>query len=33
MAKALKSKAWTYKDYPGFHEGGPLLHEVIDGEL
>ena len=33
MATALKSKAWTCKDYPGFPEGGPLRHEVIDGEL
>ena len=33
MTTALKPRAWTYKDYLGFPEGGPLRYEVIDGEL
>ena len=33
MTTALTPRAWTYKDYLGFPEGGPLRYEVIDGEL
>ena len=33
MTTALTPRAWTYKDYLGFPEGGPFRYEVIDGEL
>jgi len=33
MPTAFKPKEWTYRDYLGFPEGGPLRYEVIDGEL
>ncbi len=33
MTTAITPRDWTYKDYLGLLEGGPLRHEVIDGEL
>ena len=33
MTTAIKPREWTYKDYLGLPEGGPLRYEVIDGEL
>ena len=33
MTTALTPRAWTYKDYLGFPEGGPFRYEVIEGEL
>lgn len=33
MTTAIKPREWTYKDYLGLPEGGPLHYEVIDGEL
>jgi hypothetical protein len=31
MTTAIKPREWTYKDYLGLPEGGPLRYEVIDG--
>ncbi|AIA30414.1 MAG: Uma2 family endonuclease [Nitrospirae bacterium] len=33
MTTAIKPREWTYKDYLGLPEEGPLRYEVIDGEL
>ena len=33
MTTAIKPREWTYKNYLGLPEGGPLRYEVIDGEL